>query len=103
MVRWRRIWREHQLLVVLSLFLLVVLGLGTWATWYEYVQNEQGGGGHHGFFSWTFLAYWSMQLLMNFAPELMGTIMDKKILDDDTKAALVGALTEFGKQFAASA
>jgi F-type H+-transporting ATPase subunit alpha len=36
-------------------------------------------------------------------PTLIGTIMDKKILDDETTAALNTALTEFGKQFAATA
>lgn len=70
----RRIWKDHSLTILLVLFLVVVLVLGTWATWFEYVHNEQGGGGGHRFWSSTFLAYWSMQLLMNYAPELMGTI-----------------------------
>jgi len=68
--------REHQLLVALMALLILTLVLGTWATYYEYVHNEQGNPeGHHAFFSWTFLAYWTMQLFMNFAPELMGLIV----------------------------
>lgn len=70
----RRLWREHSLTILLVLLLLLVLVAGTWATWFEYVHNEQGGGGGHRFWSTTFAAYWTMQLLMNYAPELMGTI-----------------------------
>jgi F-type H+-transporting ATPase subunit alpha len=36
-------------------------------------------------------------------PETLATIAEKKILDDDAKAALKAALDEFGKQFAATA
>ena len=35
-------------------------------------------------------------------PDVLTAIRDKKILDDDTKAALKGAIEEFGKQFAAT-
>lgn len=70
-----RLWREHQLLLILLTMLLVTLALGTWATYFEYVHNEQGfPEGHHAFWTDDFLAYWSMSLLMNYAPELMGTI-----------------------------
>ena len=67
--------REHQLLLIMLALLIATLVLGTWATYFEYVHNEQGNPeGHHAFWSQAFLAYWSMQLLMNYAPELMGTI-----------------------------
>jgi hypothetical protein len=52
-----------------------VLVVGTWATWFEYVHNEQGApDGSHRFWSLTFLAYWTMQLLMNLVPEYLGFI-----------------------------
>jgi F-type H+-transporting ATPase subunit alpha len=37
------------------------------------------------------------------APQVLATISEKKILDDDAKAALKGALEEFGKRFTATA
>ena len=70
----KKLAREHQLIIALTLFLLVVFALGTWATWYEFVHNEQAGPNAH-FFGPTFLAYWSMQFLMNFAPEIAGFIV----------------------------
>lgn len=71
----KKIWRDHTLLIILCVILLIVLILGTWATWFEYAHNEQGfPEGHHAFWSESFAAYWSMQLLMNYAPEIMGSI-----------------------------
>lgn len=71
----RRFWRDHQLLIILTIALVAVLIVGTWATYFEYSHNEQGyPEGHHAFWSLSFAAYWTMQLLMNYAPELMGTI-----------------------------
>ena len=71
----KKFWREHSLLVILTLLLIAVLILGTWATWHEFATNEGIGMEHHAhFWSSEFLAYWAMQLMMNYAPEIMGTM-----------------------------
>lgn len=73
MTKKSKIWKDHSLSIVLFLMLVGVLIIGTWATWTEFRHNEQAGL-NHGFFSITFLAYYLMQIYMNFAPELMGLI-----------------------------
>lgn len=70
----RKVFQDHGLTIVLGVILFIVLALGTWATWQEFVANEQAGK-DAAFLSWTFAAYWAMQITMNFAPEIMGLIL----------------------------
>lgn len=71
----RRVWREHQIICILLLVLLAALSIGTLATWHEFRTNEGiGMEGVAEFWSWEFAAYWTMQLAMNFAPELLGFV-----------------------------
>jgi hypothetical protein len=71
----RRFWDEHSLTIIIALMAVATLAAGVWATWVEYVHNEQGtAGGHHVFWSTTFAAYFGMQVFMNFLPELMGLL-----------------------------
>lgn len=71
----RKFVREHQLLVILVAIVLVAGVTGTWATWYEYSHNQKGyPEDKHEFLSWTFFSYWYMQLILNYIPEILGTI-----------------------------
>jgi hypothetical protein len=71
----RAFWKEHSLTIILLVFALLTLAAGVYTTWTEYLHNEQGtAGGHHEFWSVTFMAYFWMQVWMNFLPELMGLI-----------------------------
>jgi uncharacterized membrane protein len=71
----RRFWDEHSLTIIIAIMAVATLAAGVWATWVEYVHNEQGtAGGHHVFWSTTFAAYFGMQVFMNFLPELMGLL-----------------------------
>jgi hypothetical protein len=71
----RKAWSQHSLTIILFALLVVVVAFGTWATWVEFSTNEGlGMEGKAVFWSWEFLAFWSMQLLMNYAPGLMGAI-----------------------------
>lgn len=71
----RRAWREHSLAVTLALVTLVCIVAGTVATWHEFATNEGiGMDGKAEFWSSEFLAYWSMQLMMNYVPELLGLL-----------------------------
>jgi hypothetical protein len=76
MGRLRKLWRDHQLFSIITIATVVLLAVGTWATWFEYSHNEQGfPEGHYAFWSKTFAAYWVMQLVMNFVPELLGILV----------------------------
>lgn len=71
----RRVWREHSLSIILAVILVAWLAAGTWATWTEWRTNESAGAEDHvGFWTWTFAAYWFMQLAMNYVPEVMGLL-----------------------------
>jgi hypothetical protein len=71
----RRFWDEHSLTIIIAVMAVATLAAGVWATWVEYVHNEQGtADGHHVFWSTTFAAYFGMQVFMNFLPELMGLL-----------------------------
>jgi hypothetical protein len=71
----RKVWQDHSLTIILAALALVVCAAGVWATWFEFVHNEQGSpDGHHVFWSATFMAYFWMQVWMNFLPELMGLL-----------------------------
>jgi uncharacterized membrane protein HdeD (DUF308 family) len=69
----RKIWKDHSLTILLVLFALLTLAAGVWSTWTEFRHNEQAGL-NHTFWSVTFMAYFGMQVFMNFLPELMGLI-----------------------------
>lgn len=69
----RDFYRKHSLTIITVGLLALTLAWGTWATWHEYVSNEQGGS-KYGFWSAQFASYWEMQIAMNFAPELMGAL-----------------------------
>lgn len=68
-----RLWREHQLIIVLVALTLFVGATTVWASWVEYLHNEQGtAGGQHEFWSWTFFTYCYMQLGWNTVAEWVG-------------------------------
>jgi hypothetical protein len=69
----RAFWRQHSLTIILILLAVVVTAISTWASWHEFVHNEQAGKDAH-FFGPTFAAYWVMQVGLNYLAELLGLI-----------------------------
>jgi hypothetical protein len=70
-----KLWREHQLLVVLVVLTLIVGATTVWATWIEYDHNEGLGMENKAHFvSWNFFSYCYMQLGWNTVAEWVGFI-----------------------------